>query len=51
MGFMILDSLLSSTSIAVGSVVCGGVISGELIATHFLRGLGEKASVCVVVVS
>ena len=50
-GFMILDSLLSSTSIAVGSVVCGGVISGELIATRFLRGLGEKASVCVAVVS
>ena len=30
----------------MGSVVCGGVTSGELIATRFFRGLGDKISVC-----
>ena len=30
----------------MGRVVFGGVTSGELIATLFFLGLGEKASVC-----
>ena len=47
-GLMASDSQCSSTSIAVGRVVCGGVISGEFIATLFFRGLGEKASLCSV---
>lgn len=33
-----------STSIAVNVVACGGVLSGEWIATLFFLGLGEVAS-------
>ena len=43
---MVVESQLSSISIAVGSVFCGGVTSGELIATRFFRGLGDKISAC-----
>lgn len=48
---MVVVSPGSSTSIAVGRVVFGGVISGEWSATRFFRGFGEKASVCCIGIS
>ena len=41
MGLRIVDL---STSIGVGSVICGGVTSGEWIATLFFRDFGEEAA-------
>ena len=45
-GLMVVWLLGLSTSISVGIVSCGGVTSGELMATLFLRGLGEETSMC-----
>ncbi len=44
MGLRIVKLWELSTSIGVGSVICGGVSSGECIATLFLRGFGEEAA-------